>query len=80
MEHVDIGFAILPRYEKMGYAFEAAKATMAHARSKLGIETILAITSKENEYSKKLLSKIGLTLIDKIKFKEGEEESLLYSN
>ena len=53
---------------------------MDHAKSEFGIETFLAIISKENEYSKKLLSKIGLTLIDSIKFKEGEDESLLYSN
>jgi ribosomal-protein-alanine N-acetyltransferase len=39
----DIGFSFLPQYWSQGYALEAARAVMAHARGVLGLERILAI-------------------------------------
>lgn len=56
----DIGFAFLPAYWKLGYAFESAAAVMKYAREVLGLDRILAITSPDNEASEKLLGKIGL--------------------
>ena len=56
----DIGFAFLPAYWKLGYAFESAAATMKYAREVLHLDRILAITSPDNEASEKLLGKIGL--------------------
>jgi [ribosomal protein S5]-alanine N-acetyltransferase len=56
----DIGFALLPQYEKQGYAFEAASATMDHGRETLGFTRVLAITTTDNEGSRRLLEKIGL--------------------
>ena len=57
----DIGFALLPQYERQGYAHEAAAAAMEYGRTKLGLERVLAITSLDNESSGRLLGKIGLT-------------------
>lgn len=74
----DIGFALLPEYQGNGYAFEAAQATLMYARSKLGLDTIFAITKANNTKSKRLLEKIGLKQIDPIML--GKEELLCYSN
>lgn len=56
----DIGFAFLPPFTGHGYAFEAASALMAHGRTTLGLDRILAITSPDNITSIKLLEKLGL--------------------
>jgi RimJ/RimL family protein N-acetyltransferase len=61
LEDADLGFAYLPRFRGMGYAFEAAAATLEHAKSALGMERVLAIVSPENEDSVRLLTKLGMT-------------------
>jgi RimJ/RimL family protein N-acetyltransferase len=59
LDDVDLGFAFLPGFRGKGYAVEAAKATLAYGRDELGLSRIVAITSKDNERSGKLLEKIG---------------------
>src|SRR5688572_16453495 len=54
----DIGFAFLPEFNGLGYAYEAAAATMNYARDVLKITVIDAITLEENTRSIKLLEKI----------------------
>lgn len=56
----DIGFALLPQYEKQGFAFEAAAATMKYGRERLRFSRVLAITTMDNRSSGRLLEKIGL--------------------
>ena len=60
LEAVDLGFAFLPRYRGVGYAHEAAAATLDHART-LGLDRVLAIVSPDNEDSVRLLAKLGFT-------------------
>ncbi len=60
LDDIDIGFAILPDYEGLGYGFEIAKATIDYANYNLKINTIIAITDSNNIKSIKLLEKIGL--------------------
>lgn len=79
LDHADIGFAILPQYAGKGYTYEAAKATLDYAVSTLNLAPILAITTKDNVASKKLLEKIGLKLKELITFENGKTEFLLYS-
>ncbi len=55
----DIGFSFFPAYWSQGYALESARAVMRHARDVLGVGRILAITSKDNEPSMRLLGKLG---------------------
>ena len=55
----DIGFSFFPQYWSQGYAFESARAVMAHARGTLGLERILAITTCDNEPSIRLLGRLG---------------------
>jgi ribosomal-protein-alanine N-acetyltransferase len=61
LEDVDVGFAFLPRFRGMGYAREAASATLEYARSALGLCRIAAIFSPDNDASIRLLAKLGLS-------------------
>ena len=77
LEHIDIGFALLPGFEKKGYAFEAASATLKYATEVLNMQKILAITIFTNKNSQRLLEKIGLRFEKMITYKE--ENVMLFS-
>lgn len=55
----DIGFAMLPQYEKNGYAFEAASDYLKELNKKK-IGKIIAIAKSDNTNSIQLLNKLGL--------------------
>lgn len=78
LENVDIGYGFLTRHTGKGYAYEAAKATLDYAMNDLNIKKIVAITSPNNDKSKRLLEKLGLKLVDEIKESE-YGVSLLFS-
>ena len=80
LEHVDIGFAILPQYEGKGFAFEATSAVLDYGAKTLSLEPVLAITTEENKRSQNLLGRIGLKKIDVITPKNSDEHLLLFSN
>jgi len=78
LEGIDIGFALLPDYEKMGYAFEAAQKVKSLAFDTFGIKTMVGITSKKNLASQKLLLKLGLQLAGTTILPNDTEELFLY--
>ncbi|MFG6467975.1 GNAT family N-acetyltransferase [Roseateles sp. BYS87W] len=55
----DIGYALLAEHEGQGYALEAARGCVAHAREVLGWRTLMAITALDNARSVALLAKLG---------------------
>lgn len=55
----DLGFAIFEQFEGRGFAKEASEALLAVGKEKWGFEKIYSITSKNNQRSRKLLSKLG---------------------
>lgn len=55
----DIGFALLPSFYRRGYAGEAARAVLEHARTKLNLSTISAIVDPRNRPSIRLLENLG---------------------
>lgn len=59
LAEADLGFAVLPEFERKGYGFESALAMMNYGRKTLNFGRILAITSPHNEASGKLLEKLG---------------------
>lgn len=59
LESPDIGFALLPDYEGVGYAQEAAKATIEIAASRFDLKDLAAITTKDNGRSIALLQRLG---------------------
>ena len=77
-ENVDIDFALLPDYERLGYGFEMAKATILHSRNVLQLKSIVAITDVNNTSSITLLNKLGLHYEKKVNSAEGDEV-LLFS-
>lgn len=78
LENEDIGFAFLSSFTGKGYAFEAATATLLHAKEDLKLHKISAITIAENIHSIRLLEKIGLTFQKTIKVADDGEELLLF--
>ncbi|TMU87522.1 GNAT family N-acetyltransferase [Bacillus sp. BHET2] len=59
LEDVDIGFAFLADFQSQGYAYEAAAGTIEFAK-KIGLNRLVAITTKDNELSSKLLEKLDM--------------------
>ena len=75
----DIGFAFLPQFEKRGFAFESAFAVMKYGREVLHLTRVLAITSRDNESSIKLLEKLGFKFERLITLPNDTEELNLFS-
>jgi RimJ/RimL family protein N-acetyltransferase len=78
LEGIDIGFALLPEYERKGYAFDSTRKLMNVAFNEFGIKEISAITTEENISSKKLLQKLGFQLNGITKLPNDDDELLLY--
>jgi RimJ/RimL family protein N-acetyltransferase len=78
LEDIDIGYALLTKFEKRGYAFEAAEKLKTLAFTEFGLERLSAVTSKNNLVSQKLLEKLGLALTGTTKLPTSEEELFLF--
>ena len=76
-EFPDIGFALLPQFEKKGYTFEASKKYLDEIISLKLHKKIVGITVPENENSIKLLNRLGLEF--ESNFTEDNEILSLYS-
>jgi len=76
---VDIGFAILPQYRSMGYAFESAAAVMEHGKTILSLERIVGVTTSDNSGSIRVLEKLGLRLERMVQLSPAEPEIRLYA-
>jgi RimJ/RimL family protein N-acetyltransferase len=79
LDDVDIGFAFLPRHRSKGYAHEAASAVIAHGREKLGVKRVVAINSKDNASSARVLEKLGLRFEKTITMPNDTEELRFFS-
>jgi RimJ/RimL family protein N-acetyltransferase len=79
LESYDFGFALLPRYEKQGYAYEASKCLLQAAKNSLGIKTLLAITTASNVESQRLLKKLGFQFSKQSTVTGEKEELFLYN-
>ena len=80
LPEADIGFAFLPQFEKKGFAFESASAVMKYGREVLNLTHVLAITSKDNENSIKLLEKLGFKFERLIQLPGDPKELNLFSS
>jgi len=79
LDDVDLGFAFLPRFWRNGYAFESAAAVMAYGRTALGLRRIVAILSRDNHRSSKLLQRLGFFFERTVKLHPDDEELDLYA-
>lgn len=78
LEHVDIGFSLLPNYHQNGYGFEAANTILNLAKTQFNIKTICAVTLPTNQASIKLLQKLGLIFKEEVQPFENDETLLLF--
>jgi RimJ/RimL family protein N-acetyltransferase len=79
LEDVDIGFALLPDFRGHGYAIEAARITMARASDVYHVKRVVAIVSRGNERSERLLEKLGMKLERMVQPAPGAPEIQLFS-
>lgn len=79
LDDVDIGFAVLSRFEGQGLAREAAAATLAYSRDTLELMRVVAITSIDNERSARLLERLGMRFEQMVRLSEDAEQLRLYS-
>jgi len=78
LEGVDLGFAFLPQYEKMGYAFESASKIKEVAFNNFNLKKLSAITTEENIDSQRLLEKLGFEYIKIINIPDDDEDLLFF--
>jgi RimJ/RimL family protein N-acetyltransferase len=78
-EHPDIGYGLLPDYRGQGFVLEAARAVVAQARDRLGLETLYAIVTPSNAASIRLLEKIGMRRQGPVRMAGEDEDILLFS-
>ncbi len=78
LDHPDIGFSILQRFCRKGYAYEAALAVMDYGRTVLGLAHICGVTARNNRTSIRLLQKLGLEFKETIHLPGYGAESLLF--
>lgn len=79
LEDVDLGFAFLPAFRGKGYAYEAAVATMAYGKKVFGLPRIVAIVSRDNLPSRKLLDRLGFRYERTVALKPNDEEVEFYA-
>jgi ribosomal-protein-alanine N-acetyltransferase len=72
----DLGFSFFPEYWSQGYALEAGRGILDHARGTLGLGRILAITTVDNEPSMRLLARLGFRFDRMVAL--GDEELRLF--
>jgi RimJ/RimL family protein N-acetyltransferase len=78
LDEVDIGFAILQRFCRQGFAYEAAAAVMHYGRSVLELPRIVGVVAPGNRASIHLLEKLGLSLQQQIHLPGYGSASLLF--
>jgi RimJ/RimL family protein N-acetyltransferase len=79
LEDVDIGYALLREFWSNGCALESAKAVLAWGQNKFQLARVVAISSKNNDASAKLLAKLGFRLERMTKLKVDGDEVKLYA-
>ena len=75
---VDVGYAFLPEFWGKGYAFEAAEATVAHAKRKFGLPRVIAVVSEGNNGSIRVIEKLGMQFERMVPMSPNEPDVRLY--
>ena len=78
LDGIDLGYAFLEAWRGRGYAFEAARAVLAHAAD-IGLRRLLAITTPNNIASNCLLRKLGMRFEGFVHLAPGDGGANLYS-
>lgn len=78
IQGVDIGFALLPRFEGKGFMTEAAEPLRDKAFGEFGIQELYGYTAHWNKASRRLLEKLGMQLVGTIYLPNDDEELVKY--
>lgn len=78
LDGVDLGFAFLPEYKRLGYGFESAAELVRRARNDFNLQKLVAITKSDNIPSRKLLEKLGFQDHGLLDLPGFSEDLLLY--
>ncbi|APG66064.1 GNAT family N-acetyltransferase [Tenacibaculum todarodis] len=65
---IDIGYRFIPKYWKKGYGLESAKACLEFGFSEMKYNKICAAALEENIGSNRILTKIGLQLVNQFDY------------
>ena len=79
LSDVDIGYAFFPAFWGQGYAFEAVSATLGHAARVFGLRRVVAVVSRENQGSIRVLEKAGMRFERMHAMEPDEPEVCLYA-
>ncbi len=79
LDHMDLGFAILPEFERKGYVKDASEILFSHAHTSLKAKTIMAITTVQNVASIGLLLKLGFKKHSMVQPSLEKESLLVFS-
>lgn len=78
LDGIDIGYAFLERYQRQGYAFEAAQRIKQAAFDDFSLTGLLAITTFENLPSQRILEKLGMRCIGSVYIEKDPKQLKLY--
>jgi ribosomal-protein-alanine N-acetyltransferase len=67
----DLGFVLLKDFHGRGIAVEAAAAVLEHTRSVLGFRIVRATVDDDNEQSKAVLARIGMSVVARERDSDG---------
>lgn len=79
LDHIDIGYGLLPNFRGHGYAFEATKVVYDHGLINLQLEKIIGIVNPDNLASISILKKLGLRFEKMIQLPDENEKIMLFS-
>jgi [ribosomal protein S5]-alanine N-acetyltransferase len=74
---VELGFAMLPRFRRMGYTREAARATVQVGAQRFGLTRIVALAVPDNRASIGLLEQLGFSFERLVRYTPDGESRLL---
>ena len=70
---IKVGYTISPGSQGLGYATEAIQALVDYAFDTLGAEIVRAHASAENAPSIRVAEKVGMRLVERVEYREGDE-------
>ena len=79
MDEPDIGFSVLPKFCKRGYAYESATAVINYARDDLKLPRLTAIVSPDNAASVGLIKKLGFQFERMLRLPGEDKDISLYA-
>ncbi len=78
LDHVDVGFGLLPEFRGKGYATESAAAVIEYGKNNHRLSRIEAIVQSDNDHSIRVLEKMGFVFQRHIVIPDDDAEISLY--